>query len=84
MKVTIETPPVDRVVVVEMSEEVAQTLLIVCDNVGGSVWYSRRRNTDALAKVLTDAGIKQPTGNDAEVESCLYFTHNFENEEGEE
>ena len=58
MHVTITTPPVERIVTVEMSEAEAETLRILCEHTGGAPNHSRRKHTDALNKALYDADIQ--------------------------
>lgn len=67
MKVTITTPPVEKIVTVEMSEAEAQTLRIICGHIGGDPNNSRRKHIDALYRALSHAGIlcdydSYPTG----------------------
>lgn len=62
MKVTIKTPPVERIVTIEMSEDAAQSLRIICDRIGGDPDTSGRRHFDNLKKALDMAGIHCPPG----------------------
>lgn len=58
MHVTITTPPVKRIVTIEMSEAEAETLRILRQHVGGDILHSRRWHIDTLDKALDRAGIQ--------------------------
>lgn len=76
MKATyITPPPTTRIVVLEMTEDEAETLMLVCANVGGDQQKSRRRDTNSISKVLGKLGIKRATGKTAQItsENSIYF-----------
>ncbi len=75
MKVTIETPPPivpKPVVTIEMSEDEAESLLIICDHIGGGQ-ASRRVHFDHLSKELRLAGIKKPIVTGTREVGAIYF-----------
>ena len=59
MKVTIK-PPVERTVTIEMTENEAQSLLIICGYIGGFS-TTRRGHFDNLSRALKGADIKVPS-----------------------
>ncbi len=78
MKVTIATPPPvpqpEPVVMIEMSESEAQSLLIICQCIGGHPDTSRRGHFDALKKALWAADIVKPPDNfQGSRDNSVYF-----------
>ncbi len=57
MKVTTHTPPTKRLVTIEMTEDEAQSLRIICTRIAGHPNKSRRGHFDWLALALDNIGI---------------------------
>lgn len=64
-------------VALNLSDVEAQTLLDICEMVGGSPHKSRRAHADAIATALRSAGYRSPNGVCPDVEprrNSIYFT----------
>ena len=59
-------------VTITMSEDEAQSILIVCENVGGMPELSRRGHFDNLKRALTSAGVKLPRESHANLGSIMF------------
>ena len=76
-KATLVKPePPKPTVLLELSYEEAQTLLIVTGYIAGNPQRSRRKHTDNIGKALSDVGVvnKEKTGvSNLITERCIYF-----------
>ena len=75
----VQVPQYEEVVTLTMSIQQAETLLIVCSNIGGS-FNSRRLNTHEIKLGLLDAGLVEPSG--GECSGYLSFDRELASLEG--